>query len=128
MLEARGLSAILQLAVWMYNLDVAIGPVTVEVEQGTGNPLKRARVYKRTVYLLDRGWHVVSVAIRRSEVIEPGAADYVVALMEAIERNPPPFTQYRVIGSTGEFLAAGGLNGDKFAPIDPLIGLLDPPG
>lgn len=127
-LRERGLEPVPQLAVWKYNIDLAIAPVAVEVERCRGNPLRRTTHYQRTVDLLDMGWFVIIVQIAPGELTEAGAAEYVVSFLEVLESNPPAGTQYRVIRGSGEFVAAGGLNGDKLAPVDPLIGLLDPIG
>lgn len=100
-LEARGLAVSRQHAVGRYNVDVAVTASAVAVEVFGGHwhtHGSHAAVYrKRTDYLLDRGWTTVIVWATAAYPLAPEAADYVVALCEALRRGEPRGREEHVV-------------------------------
>lgn len=119
MLAERGLSPIAQKAIGKYNVDVAVAPVAVEVLGGGWHMANRHHA-TRTPAILDAGWHMLFVWDHEGySALGPGAADYVVAFLDEIRRNPPTVSQYRVISGNGQFLSAGSRDDDEFALVPP---------
>jgi len=118
-LEARGLAVVPQQAIGPYNVDIGTAPIAVEILGGSWHASKPIHP-KRTRYLLDQGWHLVFVwtHARRSPLAER-AADYVVAFLDELRRNPPTISQYRVIRGDGHELARGQADGDNISLVAP---------
>lgn len=79
----------------LYNIDIALGPLAVEVKSSGGRQAhgkERAKVEA----LFKAGWGVVYVHFSDATGIARGL-DNVVALLEVAKRNPPPKGQYWVI-------------------------------
>lgn len=118
LLADRGLMATRQRAIGVYNVDLALLPVAVEVLGGGWHAVKTVHA-ERTPYILDEGWHLVMVwDYEGRSALGPGAADYLVTFLEQVRRNPPATCQYRVISGQGEVLAARGREDDEF-PLEP---------
>lgn len=118
MLRERGLAPVAQRAVGPYNVDLAVLPVAVEVLGGGWHALKSAHS-ERSPYILDDGWHLVMVwDYEGRSALGPGAADYLVAFVDEVRRNPPATCQYRVITGQGQVLAASGREDNEF-PLEP---------
>lgn len=119
MLEERGYTPTPQRAIGIYNVDLAILPVAVEVLGGGWHSMKSTHA-ERTPQILDAGWHLVMVWDHEGRsALGPGAADYLVAFVEEVRRNPPATCQYRVITGQGEVLAACGREDDEFTLVPP---------
>jgi hypothetical protein len=98
-----------QVACGPYNLDIAVGPVAVEVQTLGVNPFCYSRLRKRNEYLRDRGWTLVFLLISsRTRVLIPAAADQVICAIEAARSNPTAPRQHRVIRGCGELAAVVG--------------------
>ena len=119
MLQDRGLSSIPQRSIGVYNVDLAILPVAVEVLGGGWHSIKAVHG-ERSPYILDEGWHLLMVwDYEGRSALGPGAADYIVAFVEQVRRQPPATCQYRVISGDGQLLAARGREDDKFPLVRP---------
>lgn len=119
MLCERGLQVTAQRAVGVYNVDLAVLPVAVEVLGGGWHSFKATHA-ERIPYVLDEGWHLVMVWDHEGRsALGPGAADYLVAFLEEIRRHPPATSQYRVISGQGQLLAARGREDDEFPLVPP---------
>lgn len=120
MLRKQGLAPVPQKAVGKYNVDLAIETVAVEVLGGSWHLRRRSMHAQRSKHILDAGWHLVMVwdSDGRS-TLGPGAAQYLIALLEELRRNPPAQRQYRVIGGDGHLLAACGADRDELPLVPP---------
>jgi very-short-patch-repair endonuclease len=105
-LRALGLEPTQQQAVGRYNLDLGLWPLAIEVNR-VDHPLRRVHAARRLEYLTQRGWYVLFVWLGRSGRPTPAVADYAVAYLQAIQRNPTGVGQYRVIRGTGDLVASG---------------------
>lgn len=118
MLQERDESPIVERAIGPYNVDLAMLPVAVEVLGGGFHGVK-ARHAERTPYILDAGWHLVMVwNYEGVSALGVGAADYLVAFLEEVRRQPPATCQYRVITGQGQVLAARSREDNEF-PLEP---------
>ncbi|SCF39382.1 Very-short-patch-repair endonuclease [Micromonospora carbonacea] len=119
MLRQRGLAPVAQQAIGKYNVDVAVAPVAVEV-LGGGWHLEKRHHSTRTPQILNAGWHLVFVWNREGRsALGEGAADYVVAFLDEVGRQPPTVGQYRVISGDGQLLAAGSGQDNQFPLVPP---------
>lgn len=118
MLAQRGVETTAHRAIGAYNIDLAALPVAVEILGGGWHSIKAVHA-ERTPYILDEGWHLVMVwDYEGLSTLGMGAADYIVAFVEQMRRNPPATCQYRVITGQGELLAACGREDNEF-PLEP---------
>lgn len=118
-LVARGLKPVPQKAIGKYNVDLAVAPVAVEV-LGGGWHLEKRHHSVRTPQILNAGWHLVFVWNHEgSSALTARAADYIVAFLDEVGRQPPTIGQYRVISGDGQLLAAGSGQDDKFPLVPP---------
>lgn len=118
-LSEQGLQPVPQKAIGKYNVDIAVAPVAVEV-LGGGWHLEKRHHATRTPQILDAGWHLTFVWNHEGgSALTEGAADYVVAFLDEVRRNPPPVGQYRVISGSGKILATGSREDDKFPLVPP---------
>lgn len=115
----RGLEPIPQKAIGRYNVDFALPPVAVEVLGGGWHAAKQGHA-RRTPDILDAGWHLLFVWNHEGDsAITERAADYVVAFLDEIRREPPTVGQYRVISGSGQLLSAGSADDGQFALVPP---------
>lgn len=114
-LSERGLKPLHQFPIDIYNIDVAILPVAVEIHRNTGMPLVMPHLKKRTKHLTNRGIHVIYVWITPAHPLSKAAADDAVAFFEAAKTDPSTVGKYRVIRGSGQFVAEGRGDLDKFA-------------
>jgi len=106
----RYANAIPQCAIGPYNADVAIPPVAVEIFGGGwhGYGRHKRRSAERYRYILNQGWSVIVIWVdARLYPLSETAADYVVARLNEISRNPSLIGQYWVIRGDGKEVAAG---------------------
>lgn len=126
LMTARGERPIAERAIGPYNVDLAMLPVAVEVLGGGFHGVKASHA-ERTPYILDAGWHLVMVWNHEGRSsLGPGAAEYLVAFLDEVRRNPPATCQYRVISGDGQLLAARGREDNEFPVVLPPRGGLDP--
>jgi hypothetical protein len=122
-LTERGLLVVPQKAIGKYNVDLAVAPVAVEVLGGGWHSSKRRTSPARQRSSMRAGtW--CSSGTTRGERPGADAADYLVAFVEEVRRNPPAVSQYRVITGNGELLAAGSADDDEFPLVPPPRGRL----
>ncbi|WP_373084514.1 hypothetical protein [Zhongshania sp.] len=123
MLVRRGCRPELQRRVGVYNCDLTVHPVAVEVWGGGFHFFGRhaARTPERVRSLFDAGLHVMVVTTYGKTPITEETADCVVRFIEAARANPAMLRQYRVIRGAGELLAACSSDSDTI-PIKPTIG------
>lgn len=128
MLRKRGIPSIPQKACGRYNIDIAVGPIAVEVFGGGWHSHGRhlSRAPKRFRYLFDQGWCTLIVWVTgRSGYLTAGAVEYLVSWLDEIERDPSAARGYRVIWGAGEEIARGGPDSDELAAIRPRRRRLD---
>lgn len=103
----RAIEFIPQKAIGPYNVDFALAsaPIAVEVRGGGGNPRVVANRMKRIEYLLDRGWTVIEVFMRRMEMTAK-VTDYIVAAADELRGQPPARGEHRMVWANGQLYAA----------------------
>lgn len=116
LLAQRGIEAIWQKAVDIYNIDVACGSVAVELRNGArgshGRDVRRGRTEK----IVEAGYAVLYIHFDElSDLL--GNFEYLVAEIERARSDPPAGRQYRVVRCRTERFAR--LRGDdgKFAAV-----------
>lgn len=118
-LRELGESPIAQRAIGKYNVDLAMNPVAVEVLGGGWHAYKATHA-QRTPDILDQGWNLVMVWDHKGRSpLSLGAAEYLVAFVQEVRRNPPASCQYRVVSGDGEVLAARSREDNDFPVIRP---------
>lgn len=111
--------AIPQKAIGPYSADIAIGGVAVEVLGGNWLGGSRMVWPERTRYILDAGWSLIGIRVKRdSEPLTVRAAEHVIALVQETSSNPSSRCQYRVVRGTGELVIVGCADDNDF-PIKP---------
>jgi len=110
-LTSRGIVAIQQKAVHIYNIDISIEKPRVAVEifgggwHSSGD--HAARFFERTKYLLDNGWNVIIVWVDGLKYpLDVACADYIITAMKEFSRNKSERGQYRVILGNGQLAPA----------------------
>lgn len=118
-----GYSPIRQKAVGIYNCDMTVDSVAVEVWGGGYHFFGEhaARNEERTRYLFDRGFHVIAITTLNRIPITQETTDCVVRFIEAARRDPAMVRQYRVIRGAGELLAASCADSHQI-PLEPTFG------
>jgi transposase len=116
MLHDRGLRPEPQFPIGIYNCDLAIHPVAVEVWGGgfhfTGKHARRTP--ERIRQIMNAGWDVLCLVVdSRRYPLTPAVADYIVSHVEAARQNPSAIREYRVVWGAGEF-STGGCANDKY--------------
>jgi hypothetical protein len=115
-LKSRGFNPIPQKAVYVYNVDIAIGNTAIEIHVNSGNPESIPAYRKRIVNLLKRGWNVIYVKITKDAFIDI-ATDQICSFIDFCKSNKSIGSQYRVIRGTGNLISSGSLNGDKLTTV-----------
>jgi hypothetical protein len=117
-LADRGITSVPQQAVGIYNVDLGLHPVAVEIFGGNwhGHGGHRSSAGKRFRYILDQGWCVVIIWVDRREYpLHPLAADYVITRLEHARRDPSLRGKYWVIRGDGQEIAAAEVNVEHIA-------------
>lgn len=107
MLAARGVPHTRNAAVGPYNVDFSLDPDRIAVEVFGGgwhaSGAHADRFFKRTKYLLDRGWDVVIVWVDpRRFPIGPGVVDQIISSADLRRAYPSARSQYRVLLGNGD--------------------------
>lgn len=127
LLLERGLAVIHQQAIGPYNCDLGADPVAVEVFGGhwhwMGDHLSNTP--KRFHYLLNAGWHILTIPVTNSSPLTPAVADYIVTFVEQARRHPTTRREYRVVWRAGEFVTTGSLDDDHITIEPPFTGSRD---
>jgi hypothetical protein len=92
----RGEKVVPQLAFDRYNIDLAVGPVAVELLIGSINPLVRGDA-KKIEYLCRHGWSVLYVWLSCRGYPTEAHADYIVSYVNEVRRDPTLIGEYRMI-------------------------------
>lgn len=104
-----------QTAVGIYNIDITIGKIAVEIFGGNwhASPSRYRRSMKRAKYIFDRGWSIVYIWHNSTRYpISENAADYVISLADSFSSNPSSFGQYWVIRGDGQVCSIGCYDGN----------------
>lgn len=113
--EARGWKAIPQKAVGIYNVDLAVETVAVEVLGGEWHASKPGHS-KRTKDILDAGWHIAFIWDTPNFPLEvERAGDRLITFLERTRRSPAGSREYWVIRGDGQLVTAGTTENDSFA-------------
>lgn len=96
-----GFNAIHQRPCYVYNLDVGVGPVAVEIHNATGNPMMVPRLRKRIIQLAHLGIATIYIKVFDAETISSSAFDYVATFIDEFSAHPTGRCEYRVIHSDG---------------------------
>lgn len=109
-LSERNVAYVREKAVGRYSVDFAVGSIAVEILGGNwhSRASKRSRHDRRTPYILDKGWNILFVWAASNYPMTSAVADYLVAFIDEMSRNPPAVRQYRVVRGDGQLLAGGG--------------------
>lgn len=121
-LQSLGKKGIMQKAVDVYNIDIAIGNTAVEVHANSSIPHNHPYYRGRIKNLLKLGWNVIYIKCTGKVLIER-AADKVSQMIDFIESNKPLVSQYGMISGSGQLIATGSLNGDDLSCVKALNGI-----
>lgn len=107
MLADRGVPHTRNAAVGPYNVDFSLDPVRIAVEVFGGGwhagGAYANRFFKRTKYLLDRGWDVVIVWVDPKKFPPgPGVVDQIISSTDFRRAYPSARSQYRVLLGNGD--------------------------
>lgn len=128
MLASRGVAdVVLQQAVGPYNCDFGIAPVAVEIyggywHWGQGHLIRTPERYR---YILNAGWHILAIRIIKKDGVGRAIADYTIAFVEQMRRDPTLRRQYRVIGGRAKLLAGGSIDDDEITIVPALTRRFD---
>ena len=122
--EEKGFEVIPQKAVYVYNIDLAIRNTAIEIHVNSAHPHSHSYYRKRIVELLKRDWNVIYIKIL-SDLSIKRATEKVCRMINLIESDKANVCQYGVIRGSGQLIASGCLNGDKFSTIDTPNGFFD---
>ena len=103
-LTERGHECFWQKAVHVYNIDIAIPPVAVELSFGTSHPMRRTGAFDRRKieYLTDHEWFVIYILLSDRSLFCEAIADYLHTTIELVKRQPSMLGQYWVIRGSGK--------------------------
>jgi len=116
-LAGAGVAPQQQLAVDVYNIDIAAWPVAVEIHANASNPHGHPMYRKRIMYLLNLGWNVLYVKLLPGDVLSEAACEYAAAFVKQAQADPSAVCEYRMIRGSGQFVAAGRADGDDLAGV-----------
>lgn len=114
----RGFNCISQFPFDVYNIDIAVGNIAIEIHNSLSNPDRLIPVRKRIINLLKGGWTPVYVKFRYNTLIDKITFDKLISLFKQSSSNPSFIGHYWVIGSTGETISVGRLDGDNITNIN----------
>lgn len=114
-LESRGVRCVPQKAFGPYNIDIAADDfAAIEIHACDSNPHVHRYFRKRVVNLLEGGWQVIYVKVRKDASVEV-AADKLCAMLDLIRSHEPIASQYGMIRGTGELVTSGCLDSNDLA-------------
>ena len=122
LLALMNFETIPQKAIGPYSCDLGAEPVAVEIFGGNWHMSgQRGRQRKRAIrYFLDHDWHCYIVVFdERRHPTNPSVTDNIISYVEQIRSNPPAVCEYRMVWSSGEFIAAGCANDDEISFVSP---------
>lgn len=116
-LDEVGMNPVWQQACGPYNIDIACGNIAIEIHNSPRHPHTYPFYVKRIEYLLKRGWTVVYIKFGQGVTIDETTLNKIVTVCKAASFYPAECAEYWMVRGTGEFLAAGCLNGDNLTMI-----------
>lgn len=116
-LTSKGLNCIPQFPFNVYNIDIAVGNIAIEIHNSLSNPDRLIHTRQRIIYLLKSGWIPVYVKFRYNTIIDKTTFDKIISLFNKSSCNPSFIGHYWVIGSTGETISVGRLDGDDISNV-----------
>jgi hypothetical protein len=117
----RKYKPVLQKAFDVYNIDIAVGNIAVEIHVNSSNPHTYSFYRKRVEYLTNRNWNVIYVKITQGG-LNRISIDNVCRIIDFLRTNPSLIGKYWMVRGTGEVTTIGKFDFDKkafvFTPID----------
>jgi hypothetical protein len=113
----KELHPIQQLAVYVYNIDIALWPIAIEIHDTSSDPDRRPYFRKRIEYLLNSGWNVLYIKTWKAKPVRTTALEYIISFFNELRFNKTGRCQYRMINSAGKLLSSGGLEGEHLTAI-----------
>lgn len=114
--EKLGFAVIPQKACGPYNIDIAIGGAAIEIHANSAHPHTHSYYRKRVVDLLKSGWDVYYIKCT-GQIDAKRAAQKISEMINLVESNKSGARHYGVIRGSGEFVAAGCLDGDDLSRV-----------
>lgn len=113
-LRECGYEPTLQKAVDVYNIDICVGTVAIEVHVHSSHPHGHPYYTRRIEDLLERGFDVLYIKMRVAEKpLTSRACDEACAFIDLRQRDKATGAEYRVIRGSGDPIATGRLNGNQ---------------
>jgi hypothetical protein len=106
-LEQRGLNVVPQLAVNIFNIDLAIKPIAVELLCAAAYPLSRPFDRNKIKYLCNHGWLVIYITVWKASQMTERCADYVKSCFDILQSDPSMIGQYRMVRGSGDVYSFG---------------------
>lgn len=109
-----GLNPIPQLAVGIYNCDIAVYPVAVEIWGGGWHFSGRhaARFPERVKYFGNAGWSKLIIVITNHYPITDETMPNIIANIKQMSMDKPINGEYRMIFSNGDIISSGSCDSD----------------
>ena len=112
-LQQRGYEGRPQIAVGVYNIDILLRHIAVEIHINSGNPHAMPYYRKRIIKLLNSGYDVLYIKVSKQRQLESATANYAIAFLKMRDRVPSMPCEYRMIRGDGEFVTGMSLDCDK---------------
>jgi hypothetical protein len=109
---------IAQKAFGTYNIDIACGPIAIEIHNCSALPHSLPHIKKKIINLLKSGWCVIYIKFRANAVINETTINQIRSICEISSSNPSINGKYWVIRGTGETISVGSLNGDDISIVN----------
>lgn len=113
-LERKGFDPIPQKALTVYNIDIAIGNIAIEIHVNSGNPHNMLYYRKRIINILKSGWDVIYIKITKRGLNKAGL-NQLISLINLTSSYPSKIRKYWMIRGTGEIMTIGSFDGYNFA-------------
>jgi hypothetical protein len=114
----KDLSPVAQKSFGVYNIDIAVGTVAIEIHNASAYPHTHKPTRKRIVNLLKGGWTVIYIKFGKEAIINETAINNLRFLIQHPRFYPSVACKYWMIRGTGEIATIGGLNGDNLSIIE----------
>jgi hypothetical protein len=117
------LSPVSQKAFGVYNIDIAVGTVAIEIHNASAYPHTHKPTRKRIINLLKSGWTVIYIKFGKDAIINEAAINKVRFIIDQSGTNPSISGKYWMVKGTGECPVSCCLNGDDLTIIETSIHL-----
>jgi len=107
-----GFNPVWQKAFHVYNIDIAVGNVAVEIHINSSNPHTYPIYRKRIEYLTNSGWNVIYIKITQNG-LNATCIDKICKIVDLHSRNPSIIGKYWMFRGTGEFVTVGEFDVNK---------------